>query len=77
MSSVLGGKRVCVQYNIVAVIKKQGQLYYPCFNPYKTQCKCVPLVRDVRLELTRSPTRPLNVRVCPFRQSRILPNYNN
>ena len=29
------------------------------------------LVRDVRLELTRSPTRPLNVRVCRFRQSRI------
>lgn len=29
------------------------------------------VVRDVRLELTRSPTRPLNVRVCRFRQSRI------
>jgi len=31
----------------------------------------VLLVRDVRLELTRSPTRPLNVRVCRFRQSRV------
>ena len=40
----------------------------------KTDTKLCPpflLVRDVRLELTRSPTRPLNVRVCPFRQSRI------
>ena len=34
-------------------------------------CIALFLVRDVRLELTRSPTRPLNVRVCRFRQSRI------
>ena len=34
-------------------------------------CVALFLVRDVRLELTRSPTRPLNVRVCRFRQSRI------
>ncbi len=41
------------------------------YNKKKNAISAFLVVRDVRLELTRSPTRPLNVRVCRFRQSRI------